>query len=114
MKHFDKHVGKMMREHRGTCVTEVNGVTSRLYYRTVKDVDWIMGIVTPEDVILSNAQQLNYVILLTMVLGLVAIYLICRHQIKGITDPVAAQKAAMERELLIAHDIQMSMLPDAQ
>ncbi len=114
MTHIDKNMGKMMLKHRGTCVTEVDGITSRLYYRTLKDVNWIMVIVTPEDVILSNARQLNYVILLTMILGLVAIYLICRHQIKGIADPVAAQKAAMERELLIAHDIQMSMLPDAQ
>ena len=48
-----------------------------------------------------------------MIIGLVAIYLFCRRRIKDIADPFAAKKAAMERELNIAHDIQMSMVPSA-
>ena len=110
---FDKNVGKAMLAHRGTCVTEVDGVKSRLYYRSIKYVNWTMVIVAPEDVILSNAKMLNIIILAVMIMGLLAIYLFCRRQIKEIADPFAAKKAVMERELNIAHNIQMALLPQS-
>lgn len=110
---FDEKVGKEMLAHRGTCVTEVDGVKSRLYYRSFRYVDWTMVIVAPLDVIMANAKVLNIIILLVMVLGLVAIYLFCRRQIKEIADPFAAQKAAVDRELTIAHDIQLALLPQS-
>ena len=117
MKTMDEEVGRMMRTHRGTCVTEVDGVKSRMYYRSIKHVGWVMAIVVPENVITSKAKGLNLIILLTMFLGLGAIYLLCRQQIKEITNPFTAQQAALERELRIAHDIQLAMVPkslDAQ
>lgn len=107
----DRNIGKTMLAHRGTCVMEIDGVKSRLYYRSLKYVNWTMVIVAPLDVILTNAKVLNIIILLVMVLGLVAIYLFCRRQIKEIADPFAAQKAAVDRELTIAHNIQMALLP---
>ena len=117
MKTMDEEVGRMMRTHRGTCVTEVDGVKSRMYYRSIKHVGWVMAIVVPENVITSKAKGLNLIILLTMFAGLGAIYLLCRQQIKEITNPFTAQQAALERELRIAHDIQLAMVPkslDAQ
>ena len=108
---FEDSVGKMMSAHRGTCVTEVDGVTSRLYYRSIPNTDWVMVIVTPKDVILSNAFRLNTIILLVMLSGMAALYFICRRQIKDIADPVATQKATLEHELKIANAIQMAMLP---
>ena len=160
---IDEKVGRMMLANRGTCVTEVDGVKSRLYYRTVKHVGWVMVIVAPEDVILSKAQVLNITILTLMLAGLIAIYLFCRRQIKKTTLPLqrfarsaeevalgnfsstlpeandydevqqlhdafanmqtslatyvdelqktTTQNASLERELKIAHDIQMAMLP---
>ena len=113
LKPFDEKVAKTMLAHRGTCVTEVDGVRSRLYYRSFKYVDWTMAIVAPEDVILSNAKMLNIIILAVMMMGLLAIYLFCRRQIKEIADPFAAKKAVMERELNIAHNIQMALLPQS-
>jgi sigma-B regulation protein RsbU (phosphoserine phosphatase) len=110
---FDKNVGKMMLAHRGSCVTEVDGVKSLLYYRSLKYVNWTMVIVSPLDVIIAKARVLNIIILLVMVLGLLAIYLFCRRQIKEIADPFAAQKAAVDRELTIAHNIQMALLPQS-
>ena len=109
----DRNIGKTMLAHRGTCVMEIDGVKSRLYYRSFNYVNWTMVIVAPEDVILANAKVLNIIILLVMVLGLVAIYLFCRRQIKEIADPFAAQKAAVDRELTIAHNIQMALLPQS-
>ncbi len=111
LQHFDEEVGKMMLANRGTCLTEIDGVKSRLYYRSFKYVDWTMVIVVPEEVIFHNGRRLNIIILLTMIVGLIAIYLFCRRQIKGIADPIAAQKAAVDRELTIAHNIQMALLP---
>lgn len=160
---IDENVGRAMLAHRGTCVMEVDGVKSRLYYRTIKHVGWVMVIVTPEDVILSKARILNIIILSLMLLGLAVIYLLCHRQIKKTTRPLqrfarsaeevalgnfsselpevndyievlqlhdafanmqtslsifvdelqktTTQNASLERELKIAHDIQMAMLP---
>ena len=113
LKPFDEKVAKAMLAHRETCVTEVDGVKSRLYYRSLKYVDWTMVIVSPVDVILAHARILNIIILTVMIVGLLAIYLFCRRQIKDIADPFAAQKAVMERELTIAHNIQMALLPQS-
>ena len=71
----------------------------------------IGAIVVPEEVIFHNGRRLNAIILLVMLAGLLAIYFICRHQIKGIADPVAMQKANLEHELKIANNIQMALLP---
>ena len=109
----DRNIGKTMLAHRGTCVMEIDGVKSRLYYRSLKYVNWTMVIVSPLDVIMANAKVLNIIILAVMIIGLLAIYLFCRRQIKEIADPFAAQKAAVDRELTIAHDIQMGLLPQS-
>ncbi|MBP5514202.1 MAG: SpoIIE family protein phosphatase [Bacteroidaceae bacterium] len=112
-KNLDRMIGRMMKKHRGSCVTEVDGVKSWLHYRAIKGTDWVSVIVTPEEAILSNARMLNIIILLTMIAGLLAIYFLCRKQIKEIANPVAAEKASFERELKIANAIQMAMLPKA-
>ena len=104
-------VKDIIKGSKGSAMVTIDGVKSWFYYRHVKHTDWTMAIVVPEDVILSNARGLNLIILLAMIIGLVAIYLFCRHQIKEIADPISVQKAAVERELQIAHDIQMAMLP---
>ena len=113
MTTIDKHLGKTMLANRGTTVTEVDGVKSWLYYRSLKHVNWTLAIVASEDVILAKAKVVNIIILAVMGIGLLAIYLFCRRQIKEIADPFAAKKAAMERELNIAHDIQMALLPQS-
>ncbi len=107
----DKVVAQMIRGEKGSAMVEIDGVPSWIYYRTVKHMNWIIAIVVPREVIMHNGRMLNTIILLTVLLGLLAIYFICRHMIKEITSPVTAQQAALERELKIAHDIQMAMLP---
>ena len=107
----DKVVAQMMKGEKGSAMVEIDGVPSWIYFRTVKHMNWIIAIVVPREVIMHNGRILNTIILLTVLLGLLAIYFICRHMIKEITSPVTAQQAALERELKIAHDIQMAMLP---
>ncbi|MBO4892877.1 MAG: SpoIIE family protein phosphatase, partial [Prevotella sp.] len=110
-KNLEKEVGHEMKAHRGTCVTKIDGVESMMTYRSVHPVGWVMVFVTPLDAIQSNAKSLNIIILAVMLLGLLAIYFICRRQIKDIADPVAMQKANLEHELKIANSIQMALLP---
>ena len=88
MTPFDDKIGYAMLEHRGTCTMEIDGVKSRLYYRSFKYVNWTMVIVAPEDVVMANAKVLNIIILAVMMIGLLAIYLFCRRQIKKTTSPL--------------------------
>ena len=103
----------IMTDEIGSATAVIDGVPSWIYYRKIEYVNWTMAVVVPDDVIMFNGRMLNIIILLTMVLGLLAIYLFCRHQIKEIADPIAAQKAVMERELTIAHNIQKALLPQS-
>ena len=102
---------QMLEKSSGSAMMEVEGVPSWLYFRTIKYVNWTYVIVVPKVVIFHNGRMLNTLILLTMLFGLVAIYLICRHIINQLTNPITTQKAALERELKIAQGIQMAMLP---
>ena len=109
---LDDHALKdMMINDEGSAMLNIDGVSSWVYYQNVKLRRLVNVIVVPERVIFHQARNLNMIILLTMIVGLIAIYLFCRRQIKGIADPFAAQKAALERELTIAHNIQMALLP---
>ena len=104
-------VGAIMPDEIGSATAVIDGVPSWIYYRKIRYVDWTMAVVVPDDVILFNGRMLNIIILSVMIIGLLAIYLFCRRQIKEIADPFAAKKAVMERELSIAQNIQMALLP---
>ena len=109
---LDDHVlASMMKNAEGSAMVKIDGMPSWIYYQNIKQRRTIGAIVVPEEVIFHNGRQLNIIILAVMLLGLLAIYLFCRRQIKGIADPFAAQKAAVDRELTIAHNIQMALLP---
>ncbi|MBO4658130.1 MAG: SpoIIE family protein phosphatase [Prevotella sp.] len=107
----DYVLASMMKNPEGSAMVKIDGVPSWIYYQNIKQRRMIGAIVVPKEVIFHNGRRLNIIILLTMILGLIAIYLFCRRQIKDIADPFAAQKAAVDRELTIAHDIQMALLP---
>ena len=111
---LDDHILKsMMNTQEGSAMVTIDGVPSWIYYQNIMQRKMIGAIVVPEEVIFHNGRRLNIIILLTMIAGLLAIYLLCRSQIKGIADPVAMQKANLEHELKIANGIQMAMLPKA-
>ena len=50
-------------------------------------MDWIIGIVVPEETIFHNGRMLNTIILAVMLLALLAIYFFCRRTIKDTTTP---------------------------
>lgn len=109
---IDDHIVASMRNgEKGSAMVEIDGIPSWIYYRNVKHMDWIIGIVVPEETIFHNARMLNTIILAVILLALLAIYFFCRRTIKDTTTPVTAHQAVIDRELKIAHNIQMAMLP---
>ena len=107
-------VQEMTSKESGRAMIEVDGVPAWIYYKAIKFTDWIIVIVVPKDILFYNGRMLNAIILITLLIGFVVIYLICRRMINETTTPVTAAKAALERELKIAHDIQMAMLPNSR
>ena len=67
----------------------VDGVPSWVCYRTVKHAEWTVVMVAPEDLIHRHGRMLNTTILAVMLIGLAAIYLFYRQQIRKITSPPA-------------------------
>lgn len=84
----DDVVASMRRGEKGSALVEIDGIPSWIYYRTVKHMDWMIAIVVPEDVIFQNGRTLNTIILIVVLLGLVAIYFICRRMIHRTTQPL--------------------------
>ena len=107
----DDVMASMMKGEKGSALVEIDGVPSWIYYRTVKHMDWVIGIVVPEEIIFHNGRMLNTIILAVVLVGLIAVYFICERMIKDTTSPVTREKAALESELKIAHGIQMALLP---
>ena len=140
-----------------------DGVKYLICYAPIERTGWSMATVIPAKIIYGSSRLLSYLILFIMLVGLVALFLICNSVVKRITRPLArfadsadevakgnldatlpdiktkdemarlsqsfslmqtslkqqmeelrqstASKAAIESELKVASDIQMSMLP---
>ena len=72
----------------GTVSAIVDGVPSWIFYRHLKYVEWTVMMVVPENLIQRHGRMLNTIILLIMLIGLAAIYLFCRQQIRKVTSPL--------------------------
>ena len=72
----------------GTVSAIVDGVPSWIFYHHLKYVEWTVMMVVPENLIQRHGRMLNTIILLIMLIGLAAIYLFCRQQIRKVTSPL--------------------------
>ena len=72
----------------GTVSAIVDGVPSWIFYHHLKNVEWTVMMVVPENLIQRHGRMLNTIILLVMLIGLAAIYLFCRQQIRKVTSPL--------------------------
>lgn len=93
-------VARMKKGEQGSALVEIDGVPSWIYYRTVKGMDWMIAVVVPQEVIAHKGRMLNTIILIVVLLGLVAIYFICRQMIRNATRPLhflarSAEEVAM-------------------
>ena len=75
-------------ERQGAASATIDGVPSWVCYRRIRFTEWTVMIVVPEDVIQQNGRMLNIIILAVMLIGLAAIYLFCRQQIRKVTSPL--------------------------
>lgn len=86
---LDDHVAaSMVRGEDGQAMIDNDGVSSRIYYRHVKYVNWTLAVVVPDEVIFHKGRTLNTIILLMMLFGMLAVYFICRHMIRQTTQPL--------------------------
>ena len=86
---LDDHILKeMMNNSEGSAMINIDGVPSWIYYQNIKKREMIGVIVVPEEVIFHHGRRLNTIILLLLLGGLVAIYFICRQQIRKTTTPL--------------------------
>ena len=104
-------VAKIVQGGDGEAMTDVDGVPSWIYYRTVKYVNWTMVIVVPKENLFHNGSVLNAIILLAMLIGLVAIYFICSQMIKNATKPLRSIALSAEE---VALGNFSSQLPDVK
>ena len=72
----------------GSVSAIVDGVPSWIFYRHLNYVEWTVMMVVPENLIQRHGRMLNTIILLVMLIGLAAIYLFCRQQIRKVTSPL--------------------------
>ena len=107
----DRSIGHAMKANYGTCVTDIDGVMSRLYYRSIPHTNWTMVIATPKDVILSNAYMLNTIIMTVMLAGLMAIYFVSRQMIRKSIRPLRSLALSAEE---VANGNFSSALPDVR
>ena len=106
----------------GATSATVGGVPSWVFYRNVRFTEWTIMLVVPEDVIQQNGRMLNIIILTVMLIGLAAIYLFCRQQIRKVTSPLQSFARSAEEVAQgnfnaplpdIRHDDEIRLLRDS-
>ena len=63
----------------GTVDMTVNGVSSTLYYGPIEGIDWTLVVVAPNDDIQKPILTVGIILLVIAVLGIVAVWIVCRH-----------------------------------
>ena len=100
----------------------IDGVPSRIGYRNVRFAEWTVMMVIPEAVVQQNGRMLNIIILAVMLIGLAAIFLFCRLQIKKVTSPLHSFARSAEEVAqgnfnaplpVIRHDDEIRLLRDS-
>ena len=107
----DNMVARMKKGEQGSAMVEIDGIPSFLYFRTVKHMDWMIGIVVPQEVISHKGRMLNTIILMVVLAGLLAIYFISRQVIRNAIRPLHSLALSAEE---VAKGNFSSALPDVK
>ena len=110
----DRLAFRMMAGEDSKEMLSIGNISSQIFFCPLEYVDWSMAIVVPQAAIYRNGRILGLIILTIILAGLALIYLISRYTIRRTSKPLtdyAAHAASVERELDIAQNIQMAMLP---
>lgn len=89
------------------------GEKNYVFFAPVERAGWSMSIVIPYDEIYGNIKRLGLMVLILQLIGLLMLILIIRSTALGQArlQALSERKEKIERELQVARDIQMSMLP---
>lgn len=92
----DEHVGyEMISGKRGSTHLDANGKIS-IFYAPIERTGWSMAIVIPDAVMLAEAQRVGLTIVGMMLLGLLAMFLVCRYAIRRVTKPLTRFAASAD------------------
>ena len=78
----------MMNGGEGQAVANIEGIKSFVFYSSLEAPKWSMAIVVPTITIAMMGYVAGAFILLLMILGMIAIYFICRMDIRRVTKPL--------------------------
>ena len=103
----------MLAGETGNMALVFQGEKSYVYYRPVERTGWSMCIVIPEDDIFGQIRRIDLLVKLFQLLGLAMLILILRSFFKNQSKykELDQRRERMQRELQIASNIQMSMVP---
>lgn len=91
-------------------------IPGRKYHIYTEDIDvngWTINIIIPDDEIYGELKKVGLLVNILMILGFAILMFIMYHSAKNILNLVEInnQKQRMDKELTIAQNIQMAMLP---
>ncbi len=98
----------------GAAVVDYNGEKSHIYYSPVGGhTGWSMLLLFPDKEIYKGLHHVSRILIISMLLGLILLGFILWRTFRSMRNlgEVRAEKERIGSELLIAHNIQMGMLP---
>ena len=103
----------MLSGQEGEMAVRYKGEKNRIYFAPVERTGWSLSIVVPEKEMFAGVRQIGGIVAILQLLGIVMIIIILRVTVKNQMKYKAlnTQKERMGKELEIAREIQMSMIP---
>ena len=104
----------VLQDLQGAAVVDYNGEKSHIYYSPVGGhTGWSMLLLFPDKEIYKGLHHVSRILIISMLLGLILLGFIMWRTFRSMRNlgEVRAEKERIGSELLIAHNIQMGMLP---
>ena len=104
----------VLQDLQGAAVVDYNGEKSHIYYSPVGGhTGWSMLLLFPDKEIYKGLHHVSRILIISMLLGLILLGFIMWRSFRSMRNlgEVRAEKERIGSELLIAHNIQMGMLP---
>ena len=103
----------MLSGQEGEMVVRYKGEENRIYFAPVERTGWSLSVVVPEKEMFAGVRQIGGIVVILQLLGVIMIVIILRVTVKNQMKykMLNTQKERMGKELEIAKEIQMSMIP---
>ena len=103
----------MLSGQEGEMEVRYKGQENRIYFAPVERTGWSLSIVVPEKEMFASVKKVGGIVVILQLLGVIMIIIILRVTVKNQMKykVLNTQKERMGKELEIAKEIQMSMIP---